>query len=93
MREMKLNDQQMALGKCVLAARVPSLVDYIEDGVTAMTYEAKNAEDLAQKMKLLLTDARLRNEIAQNGAQYLKQKCNETIMAGEIEAYFHQIAQ
>lgn len=93
MREMKLNDQQMALGKCVLATRVPSLVDYMEDGVTAMTYEAKNVEDLAQKMELLLTDARLRDEIAQNGGQYLKQKCNETIMAGEIEDYFHQIAQ
>lgn len=79
--------QQMALGKCVVAAKVPSLVDYIEDGVTAMTYDAKNSEDLAQKMKLLLTDARLRDEIAQNGAQYLKEKCNETIMAGEIEEF------
>ena len=32
--------QQMALGKCVVAAKVPSLVDYVENGKTARTLGA-----------------------------------------------------
>lgn len=33
--------QQMALGKCVIAANVPSLNGYAEDKKTAVFYEAK----------------------------------------------------
>ena len=41
--------QQMALGKCVVAARVNSLVDYV-DHKTAVLYEPGNAADLAEKL-------------------------------------------
>ncbi len=83
--------QQMALGKCVLAARVPSLVDYAEDGNTAVLYEPKNAGDLADKMSLLLRDGDMRQRIGSNAAEYLRQSCNERIMAGQIEDYYNYI--
>lgn len=83
--------QQMALGKCVVSARVPSLVDYIQDGETAVMYEPKNADDLAQKMSLLIKDENRRDTIASNGKAYLQSACNETIMAKEIEDYLYEI--
>lgn len=76
--------QQMALGKCVVAARVPSLVDYMDD-TTAVMYTPGDAEDLAEKLNLVLTDSELRGTIARNARRYLKERCNEQIMAAQIE--------
>ena len=80
--------QQMALGKCCLVARVPSLIDYVEDDKTAVLYEAKNSEELADKMQRLLKDAAYREQIATAGKQHLLDCVNEKIMATEIEAFF-----
>ena len=80
--------QQMALGKCVIAAKVPSLVDYIEDGNTALFYEPESAADLAEKIRAVLLNEANRETIAQNGQRYLQEQCSEQIMAKEIEQFF-----
>lgn len=80
--------QQMALGKCVLAARVSSLADYIEDGKNALFYEAGNVENLSQKMKQLIKDADLVEYIGKQAQLYLRDKCNEKLMASSIEKFF-----
>lgn len=80
--------QQMAIGKCVLAARVSSLTDYIEDGKTAIFYEAKNREDLCEKMKRLIWDENIVDYIGKQAQQYLRYKCNEEIMGKDIERFF-----
>lgn len=79
--------QQMALGKCVIAARVPSLVDYVEDGKTALLYEPQNADDLARKLNMALENPGLCQSITRNGQHWLYECCNEKIMAVEIEDY------
>lgn len=84
--------QQMALGKCVVAARVNSLVDYVTHGETAVLYEPKNAEDLAEKMRMLLKNPELRDNIAETGKQYMNVHCNEKTMAKEIEEVCARIA-
>lgn len=84
--------QQMALGKCVLAARVPSLVDYIEDKENAVFYEPCDVEGLKEKIQLLLDHEELVKQIGNNAPVYLKNKCNEKIMAREIEEYFLSLA-
>lgn len=83
--------QQMALGKCVIAAKVPSLVDYIEDFQTAVLYEPEDADDLAQKMETLLDNPELSQKIAQNGQKWLREKCNERIMASQVEKFIVEI--
>ena len=85
--------QQMALGKCVIAARVPSLVDYIEDEKTAVLYTPGDSEDLARKMALLDRNPDLRDNIADAGKRWLQDSCNEKIMAREIEAFLRQVME
>lgn len=85
--------QQMAMGKCVIAARVPSLVDYVEDGVTALLYEPKDAEDLAEKMRAALDNPEKCREIADNAQLWLREKCNEQIMAQEIETVINAVSR
>ncbi|MCM1219367.1 MAG: glycosyltransferase family 4 protein [Lachnospiraceae bacterium] len=79
--------QQMAMGKCVIAARVPSLTDYIEDGKTAILYEPKNIDDLSDKMKQCLDNEQNINRIGRNARDYLQMYCNEETMAAEVEEY------
>ena len=83
--------QQMALEKCVLTAKVPSLVDYIEDMNTAVLYAPKNVDDLANKMNMLLKDSNMRGEIGIRAAKYLQESCNERIMANQIEDYYEWV--
>lgn len=81
--------QQMALGKCVVAARVNSLVDYIKED-TAVLYAPGNVQDLAQKLQTVLDDPQYRDAVAKKGQEYLRQYCCEPIMAGQIEAFLKE---
>lgn len=83
--------QQMALGKCVVAARVPSLVDYVADGMTAVFYEPQNVDDLAQKMQCLFDDAEMRDCIGRQARTYLEKECNERIMAEQIQEKYQDV--
>ncbi|MBQ8230753.1 MAG: glycosyltransferase family 4 protein [Lachnospiraceae bacterium] len=80
--------QQMALEKCVVTAKVPSLVDYIEDMSTAILYDPQNVDDLANKMNMLLKDSNMRREIGVRAAKCLQESCNERIMTSQIEDYY-----
>lgn len=84
--------QQMALGQCVIAARVPSLVDYIEDGKTAVLYEPGNADDLRKKMVDALAGKTEIKKIGNDAIIYSKRECSERIMADKIEETFAELA-
>ena len=46
--------QQMYYKKAVITARVPSMIDYIEDKKTGILYEPKNIKDLEEKITLMI---------------------------------------
>ena len=83
--------QQMALGKCVIAARVPSLIDYIKDGENAILYKPGNVDNLSNIMTELLKDQSLADRIGENSRHFIKEICNEKIMAREIEKYYEEV--
>ena len=85
--------QQMALRKCVIAAKVPSLVDYIKDGETAIMYEPKKIDDLTKKMQEIIDNKDLRTQISDKGKKYLNEECNEVIMGVKIEEIYKQILE
>ena len=83
--------QQMALGKCVIAADVPSLNGYAEDKKTAVFYEAKNENSLKDAVKFVLDNPKEEAKIISNARDYLKNECNEKIMAEQIESFYLKI--
>lgn len=83
--------QQMALGKCVIVAKVPSVIDYIEDMKTAIMYEPGNSEDLKEKMENALANPELCKKIGKDGQDYLLKMCNEKTMGTEIEQIYRKI--
>ena len=85
--------QQMALGKAVITAKVPSMVDYVTDGVTGLLYESENDEELAEKMYLLYRDTELKERIEKRAQHYIKEEYNEKHMAENIESYLREMVK
>ncbi len=83
--------QQMALGKAVITADVPSLRDYVYNNRTALLYEPRNAKHLAQTMEYLLNEKAIRRRIGEDALFFLKNELNEVVMAKEIEKVMQEI--
>lgn len=83
--------QSMALEKCVIAAKVPSLIDYLEDRKTGLFYIPKNVDDLKEKISFCIKNTKELKDIGQNARNYLLYNCNEEIMAIEIEKIYNKI--
>ncbi|MDF2472244.1 MAG: hypothetical protein K0R21_26 [Anaerocolumna sp.] len=77
--------QQMSFCKLVVAARVPSISDYVDDGKTALLYEAGNIYDCAKVINFAIRNKEIRERIGNSAYMFLKDKCNEKIMAKEVE--------
>jgi len=82
--------QQMALGKAVIVAKVPSMEDYIGDGKTALFYKSGNVNDLKNKMELCLTNTALVEKIGKQAALSVCNQFNEVRMAKEIELFIKE---
>lgn len=61
--------EAMACGCALVAAANPGVQDYAEAGVTAMLAEVKNPAMLAEKLIEVLTDAKLRQGLAEAGCR------------------------
>lgn len=85
--------QQMAMGKCVVAAKAPSLVDYAADRVSALFYEPKNVCDCRAKIAEAINDHCLRSYIASEAPVYLSEYRNEAVMARQVESYFNVVLE
>ena len=83
--------QQMALGKCVISAAVPSLEGYAVDGRTALFYEPENARSCADAIDRILNDSQFEHGILDQAKEYLATECNEAVMALEIEEFYKKI--
>ena len=76
--------QQMALGKAVVAADVPSLQPYFREGAN-IKYEPENVDELAGIIKDLSTNSRKCEDIGRKAADLVRSEFNERIMAEKIE--------
>lgn len=83
--------QQMAMGKCVLAAKVPSLTDYAVDSESALFYEPKDVSDCRRLLEFLISDCVNRERIAKQAPKWLYLNRNERLMASSLEGYFYSV--
>lgn len=79
--------QQMALKKCVIVSNAPSILDYVEDGITAKVYKTHHQEELKRIMRWAVEKERGRENIANNAYNFVKDECNEEKMANNIECF------
>jgi len=70
-----------ALGKAVIATRVPGLLDYVEEGKTALFANPYDIQDMKKKIDFLLTNREATNELAREARKNVVSKYSEKHMA------------
>jgi len=76
--------ESMALGKAVIVAKTPGVVDYIEDGKNALFYELANSFDLKEKIEFLLNNPSEIERLGANARKSVELYYNEKNMAQNI---------
>ena len=75
----------------MIVSDAPSIMDYVEDGKTALVYRSADIENLCNRITTLNADDEEREKIETNAFEFVKQICNERKMAEEIELFFVSI--
>jgi glycosyltransferase involved in cell wall biosynthesis len=69
--------EAMAAGKPVIGSRVGGVPYYIREGETGLIFESENIDELAEKLRLLLSSPDLRARLGQNGQRIARAQYNE----------------
>jgi glycosyltransferase involved in cell wall biosynthesis len=76
--------QSMAMGKAVIASRLPSLLNYINDGHNGFFYTPGDFRELSEKMQYLTENSIIAKSIGENARLTTERKFNERLMAKGI---------
>jgi alpha-maltose-1-phosphate synthase len=81
-------------GKPVVATRVGSLPEYVQDGVTGLLVPPADVKRLAEAISQLLADDALRHRMGENAARWIQEGelCWANLAAQTLAAYEHAIA-
>lgn len=83
----------MRAGVAVLAAATYGLKEVVEDGQSGLHFETGNAEDLAQKLALLLAQPQLRQALAKGGRERFAQHFSAAAMRSRFYALFETMVE
>lgn len=74
----------------VVASRVGGIPEYVQDGVSGLLFESKNLKDLADKVKIIISNAPLRNKLIQGGIEHAR-KFSWDVLAPQYLALYNEM--
>jgi len=77
--------EAMAAGKPIVASDVDGIPHYVRDGCNGLLFRAGDIDDLAEKLRRLLSDGALRERLGRNGLELARTKYGERVYAEEFE--------
>jgi glycosyltransferase involved in cell wall biosynthesis len=83
--------EAMACRKPVVASRVVGNIDVVVDGVTGLLVPSGAPRALADKLSMLLRDARLRDELGRRGRERLEQEFSLAGMVARMRAVYQAL--
>ena len=69
--------EAMASKKPIIAADIDGIPALIKDGYNGLLFEKENVADLADKIRAVFNDAKLAQELSENGFQFVKEHLSE----------------
>jgi glycosyltransferase involved in cell wall biosynthesis len=69
--------EAMAAGKPVIASNVDGIPHYLRDGHTGLLFQSENDEDLANKLRIVLSDRKFSETLATSAHEYVHRHYNE----------------
>ena len=83
--------EAMALGVPVVAPRVGGLGEIIEDNRSGILVQSRSADDLADAVRRLTEDLRLRQQVIEGGRARVREHFSEEHMLGAIERAYRRV--
>jgi len=83
--------EYMACGVPPVITDIGAAREIIDDGITGLLFEARNANDLANKILLLVEDKQLRTKIGERAMQVVFEKFGYERYIKEMEEYYEEI--
>lgn len=69
--------EAMAAGKPVIASNVDGIPYYLRDGHTGLLFQSENDEDLANKLRIVLSDRKYSKTLGKSAHEYVHRHYNE----------------
>jgi glycosyltransferase involved in cell wall biosynthesis len=82
-----------AAGKPVIGSNVDGIPTIVEDGVTGLLVAPGDAEDLATKLDLLLTDRALAERVAESGHRTIASRFSEAMYADRLYRFVSEVVR
>ena len=83
--------QAMACKKAIIASNVPGINNMITNNVNGLLAEVKNETDLYNKMKLLIINPALKEQLSQNASLYATQNFSNEVMFLKYQLLFNSL--
>jgi glycosyltransferase involved in cell wall biosynthesis len=80
--------EAMAVGLPVIGTAVGGIPDFLKDGQTGLFCNVGDPQDLAEKIKMLLTDKELRMKLIDNGIKLVTEKYDWNIIAWKFREIY-----
>jgi glycosyltransferase involved in cell wall biosynthesis len=81
----------MALGKAVLTARVPAVLDYVDHGSNGWLYEAEDGDSLVRQLNRLLAYGELRRRLGEGALESVRNTFNKVHYADRLLALYREL--
>lgn len=88
-----VNVEAQAASCPVIASRVGGIPEYVQDGVSGLLFESKNSKDLANKMKMIISNKALRNKLILGGIKHAEKFSWEILGPKYLSLYCKMIDQ
>ena len=84
--------EAFALGKTVIGSRIGGIPELVKDNETGLTFEPRNAEDLSEKIRMLLSDSSSLIRMGENAQGFVENEFSlEKYYQGLMEIYHRAV--
>jgi glycosyltransferase involved in cell wall biosynthesis len=83
--------EAMACGVPIIGTRVGGIPDFLVERETGLFCEAKNPQNIAEKIKILLDDENLRQKLIANGRKLVEEKYDWNKIAVQMKDIFNKL--
>ena len=82
-----------ACGKPVIGSNIGGIPELIDDGKTGLLFEAGNASDLAEKIKIMLSDPKLPQQMGQTARKKVEEEFGPEKHYNEITSVYKKVME
>lgn len=85
--------ESLAMQKVVLVSSCQALTEIVQDEKTGLVFDKGDIEDLTKKLRTLIEDESLRNELAKNGLEWVRKERDWRVVAEKVTRIYESLQE